>query len=47
MAKGHKSRTMTPYKPKKGPKRNKRNGAQKQAAMKDAITKMTKRGFGR
>lgn len=47
MSRRSKSRTFDPYKPKKskGKKRIKRNGMQKKAAM-DAVTKMTKKGYG-
>lgn len=49
MAKGRKSKTMTPYTPRKrkGGAKKKRNGMQKMVAMKDAVIKMTKRGYGR
>lgn len=47
MSRARKSRTMVPSTPRKrkGPSK-KRNGMQKKAAMKDAVTRMTKKGYG-
>ena len=46
MARGRKSRTFGVFTPRRS-KKGKRNGMQKKAAMKDAVTRMFKKGYGK